>query len=417
MKSVESINYTIGIMGAGYVGKPLISEFGKQRMVYAYDTNSLRIHNLRKENISQNIVYTDNSKFLQECDAIIVCVPTPINNSNEPDLADVIHACNIIGSNIKKDTLIVFESSYAPETTMKICVPIIERVSNKTCGKEFYVGYSPERVNPGDEIHTLKSIVKVISAQNDTVLKQVESLYSLIDGITLYKASSIEVAEFSKLLENTQRDVNIALMNEMARLCHLCNLNIKDILDAARTKWNFYDVKPGLVGGHCIGVDPYYLLNFSREHNFDLTLVNNARNINEMTSDYIIDSLMFLIKENFSDYSNIKIGIYGYSYKSDSDDTRNTKVRDVYNKLCAKNLNCKISDYNLNDNLVDFVNYKKFYDLDILIVAVDHEQYRKWSINEIKSNFNGSENKKIIIDLNSIFINFEWPENYLYWNL
>ena len=418
MKNVNDFDYKIGIIGVGYVGHPLALEISKKRIVYAYDINKHYILKLIKENKSKNIIYTSFSKDLNNCDALIVCVPTPVKEDKTPDLSCIYNACEIIGNNIKKDTLIIFESSYAPKTTMNVCAPLIEKISGMKCGRDFYIGYSPERINPSDDIHTLNTITKVISAQNDIVLNQVEKIYNLIDGIKLYKAPSIEVAEFSKILENTQRDVNIALMNEMVKLCKLSKLPFNEILKAARTKWNFYDATPGLVGGHCISVDPYFLLQYSKEVKYNLKFVEHARRINESMSDYIVSSLIEMIKQNFSDISKVKVGIYGFTYKANTNDIRNTKVMDIYNKLSFNNINCKISDYYLlNNDKIKFTNYKKFYDLDVLIIAVSHEKYCDFTIKEIMSNFNTSKNKKIVMDLNSIYVKYNWPSNYIYWNL
>lgn len=417
MKEIEEFDYTIGVIGVGYVGLPLVKEFSKHKKVYAYDIDCDKINLLKINNDVKNIEYTYDEKSLLDCDAIIVAVPTPIDSNNNPDLTYVLNACEIIGKNLSKNTLVVFESSYKPKTTMNICVPIIEKNSHMDCGIDFYIGYSPERINPGDNIHLLNNITKIISAQNDDVLLQVEKLYKLIDNIQLHKTNNIEVAELSKMIENTQRDINIAFINEVSKLCHSMDVKTDDVLSAARTKWNFYDVKPGLVGGHCISIDPYYLLQLSKEVGAELTVVNSARKVNETMSDFIVQSLVKLIDDNYINHQMVRIGIYGYSYKANCDDIRNTKVKDIYDKLKQLEFNCVISDYNLKDKQLGFENHEKINNVDVLIFAVAHDQYRTLSMEDIISNFNKNSNIKIIFDLNSIYKDYRFPDNYIYWSL
>ena len=321
MKEINNKDFVITVVGVGYVGQPLINEFARTKKVYAYDIDSEKIKALGNNNKNDNIVYTNNSKCIGESDAVIVAVPTPTYDNNNPNLEFVINACKTIGDNLRKNTLIVFESSYYPGVTEDICIPLLEENSSLKNNIDFFVGYSPERINPSDKIHTINTITKVISAQNNFVLDQVEKLYSLIPDINLYRTSSIKIAELSKIIENSQRDLNIAFVNEVSQLCHLMNISTIDVLETAKTKWNFVDVFPGLVGGHCIGVDPYYLINLGKKYGYNMNIVEQSRKTNEKIPLFIVHSLNSLLKNIKKE--NIKVGILGYSYKANSDDIRN----------------------------------------------------------------------------------------------
>lgn len=415
MKEINNKDFVITVVGVGYVGQPLINEFARTKKVYAYDIDSEKIKALGNNNKNDNIVYTNNSKCIGESDAVIVAVPTPTYDNNNPNLEFVINACKTIGDNLRKNTLIVFESSYYPGVTEDICIPLLEENSSLKNNIDFFVGYSPERINPFDKIHTINTITKVISAQNNFVLDQVEKLYSLIPDINLYRTSSIKVAELSKIIENSQRDLNIAFVNEVSQLCHLMNISTIDVLETAKTKWNFVDVFPGLVGGHCIGVDPYYLMDLGKKYGYNMNIVEQSRKINEGIPLFIVHSLNSLL--NNIKKENIKVGILGYSYKANSDDIRNTKVQLIYDELKKQHFDCMISDYMLFDKNTNFDNYRELHDLDVLIIAVPHNKYRNMSKEKIISYFNKSFSKKIILDLYSVYKNYNFGSDVIYWTL
>lgn len=415
MKEINNKDFVITVVGVGYVGQPLINEFARTKKVYAYDIDNEKINALGNNNKNDNIVYTNNSKCIGESDAVIVAVPTPTYDNNNPNLEFVINACKTIGDNLRKNTLIVFESSYYPGVTEDICIPLLEKNSSLKNNIDFFVGYSPERINPSDKIHTINTITKVISAQNNIVLDQVEKLYSLIPDINLYRTSSIKVAELSKIIENSQRDLNIAFVNEVSQLCHLMNISTIDVLETAKTKWNFVDVFPGLVGGHCIGVDPYYLMDLGKKYGYNMNIVEQSRKTNEKIPLFIVHSLNSLL--NNIKKENIKVGILGYSYKANSDDIRNTKVKLIYDELKKQHFDCMISDYMLFDKNTNFNNYRELHDLDVLIIAVPHDKYRNMSKEKIISYFNKSSSKKIILDLYSVYKNYNFGSDVIYWTL
>ena len=415
MKEINNKDFVITVVGVGYVGQPLINEFARTKKVYAYDIDSEKIKALGNNNKNNNIVYTNNSKCIGESDAVIVAVPTPTYDNNNPNLEFVINACKTIGDNLRKNTLIVFESSYYPGVTEDICIPLLEENSSLKNNIDFFVGYSPERINPSDKIHTINTITKVISAQNNFVLDQVEKLYSLIPDINLYRTSSIKIAELSKIIENSQRDLNIAFVNEVSQLCHLMNISTIDVLETSKTKWNFVDVFPGLVGGHCIGVDPYYLMDLGKKYGYNMNIVEQSRKTNEKIPLFIVHSLNSLL--NNIKKENIKVGILGYSYKANSDDIRNTKVELIYDELKKQHFDCMISDYMLFDKNTNFNNYRELHDLDVLIIAVPHDKYRNMSKEKIISYFNKSSSKKIILDLYSVYKNYNFGSDVIYWTL
>ena len=402
----------IGIIGVGYVGIPLINELSKKVNVIAYDIDTEKILKLSQENDNCNIDFTNDEKKLTKCNVIIVAVPTP-TKKNKPDLSCVKSACKTIGSNIKDGALVIFESSYMPGTTTSICIPLIEKSSGKKFNKDFFVGYSPERINPGDNIHTLNTITKIVSADDEETLNKVINVYNLINNIKLKPVKSIKVAELSKMIENTQRDINIAFINEIAKLCHKIDVDANEVIEAAATKWNFYKVTPGFVGGHCIGVDPYYLIDIAEKNNVSLNIVKCARMENESMSDYVVDNLMALIPKNSK---NIKIGILGYSYKANSDDIRNTKTEDLIKKLKKITSNIVVSDYVVNKKINNMCN-DKLENLDVLIVTVDHDLYKKYDVNQIENYFDKKSKIKIIIDLKSIYNNYSFKSDIKYWKL
>lgn len=414
MKDINNEDYIIAVMGVGYVGKPLIDNFSSKRKIIAFDINSEKINELNEINNNNNINYTFNPSELANADAIIVCVPTPVDLSNQPNLNYIITACKTIGENIKKNTLIVFESSYMPTFTEYSCIPIIEKSSGLKCRNDFYVGYSPERINPGDKKNTLQTITKLISSNDYSALIQIEKLYSLIEEINLYKTKSIKVAELSKLVENCQRDINIAFINEITKLCHKIDVDINDVIDAASTKWNFTRYSPGLVGGDCVGVNTYYLLELAKQYNINLELLMKTRDINIGMVKYIADELEKLTKND----KTLKIAIYGYTYKENISDTRNTRILDLYNELNKREYHVRICDYNINYKIGEYIVEKEdIFNTDVLILAVPHTDYCKWDIEDIKSRFCSDKKTKIFMDIKSVYNEDALKSEILYWKL
>lgn len=415
MKDIQDINYKIAVLGVGYVGKPLIDEFSKVKKVIAFDINKEKINYLKSTNCNENIEYTSDESMLRNANAIIVCVPTPIDSENKPDFQCIENACNIIGKNISKNTVVIFESSYMPTFTETFCIPKIEKVSGLTVNNDFFVGYSPERINPGDTKNTLKTITKLISANDSDTLNQINQLYSLIPNINLFKTSQIKVAELSKLVENCQRDLNIAFVNEISKLCHELNIDVNEVLDAASTKWNFMRFNPGLVGGDCVGVNTYYLLDLAQKMNVNLDTLSTTRKVNSGMVSYISDKLESLITKN---NNNIKIAIYGYTYKENISDIRNTRVLDLYKELKTRGFDVRLCDYNVDYEIEGYqIEHDDIENVDVIILAVPHNKYCDWDDNIILNKFNKSSENKIFMDLKSTYRNKLKNNEFIYWNL
>ncbi|WP_447472627.1 nucleotide sugar dehydrogenase [Vibrio harveyi] len=394
-------NVKIGVIGLGYVGLPLAVEFGKKFDTIGFDINLSRVNELLSGQDStlelsvdelaniERLSYTSKVEDLKECNIYIVTVPTPIDEHKQPDLTPLIKASEMLGSVIGKNDIIIYESTVYPGATEESCIPAVERVSSLKYNVDFFAGYSPERINPGDKEHRVTNILKVTSGSNDEVASFIDLLYQEIITVGTYKATSIKVAEASKVIENVQRDVNIALVNELHQIFNAMNINTKDVIDAASTKWNFMRLMPGLVGGHCIGVDPYYLLEKSKSCGYIPDLIRTAREINDTMPSYIsADFLKALLKEKINPV-NCKVLLLGFTFKENCPDLRNTKNFDLYNELVK--LGFQVTIY---DSWVDREDAKLEYGVDILneipqeeefdaaILAVGHEDI----IDIIKSN-------------------------------
>ena len=421
MNIIEKINSgvlpLITVVGTGYVGMPLIEQFSKICPVIAYDINKKKIEKLSK-NKNKNIRFTSDAVSLKMSDVIIVCVPTPIDSYNNPNLEYIKLACTTIAENIKMGALIIFESSYMPTCTEKLCIPLIEKVSGLENNKDFFVGYSPERINPGDNKNTLNTITKLIASPNDQILNAMEFIYSKMAGINVYKTNDIKVAEMSKLVENCQRDINIAFMNELSKLCHKLDIDINEVISAAGTKWNFMKFYPGLVGGDCVGVNSYYLMNLAEKYGEQLNVLETARNTNLSVSKYIVEQLNEIVSKmgNNNDNNNIKVTIYGYTYKENTSDIRNTRVADLYNELIKNNYLVEICDYNVSSDL-EYLSVEDVDDSDIVILAVPHVKYANWDNIEIAKKFDINSKYKVFIDLKSVYNKKTFPKNITYWHL
>ena len=408
----------LAVIGLGYVGLPLAIEFGKKRRVIGFDINNKRVDELkngldsgfevsnREFKQSLNLIYTNNIDDIKNCEIFIVTIPTPIDDKNKPDLTLLHKCCDMIGSFIKKGDLVIFESTVYPGATEEVCVPIIEKKSGLTFNKDFFCGYSPERINPGDKGHRISTIMKVTSGSTPEISIKVDELYKEIITAGTHKAPSIKVAEAAKVIENTQRDVNIALVNEFSVIFNKLNINTKSVLDAAATKWNFLPFKPGLVGGHCIGVDPYYLAYKSLEVGHNPVMITAGRKINDGMAFYVGEQVKkFMIKKDIN-LLHANILIMGLTFKENCPDIRNTKIVDLINTISKFSSNIDVYDpwANKNDvkneygiDLIDHLIEDKY---DTIVLAVAHDEFKKLSIKKIRSL---GKKKHIIYDLKNLF--------------
>ena len=396
-------NLNLGVIGLGYVGLPLAVEFGKKRTVVAYDISSERIEELRKgkdrtleirdeELLSSSLLeFTNDERDLASCNCYIVAVPTPVDLHKTPDLNLLMSACELIGRYLKKDDLVIFESTVYPGATEEQCVPRLELFSNLVFNKDFYCGYSPERINPGDKKHNIRNIVKVTSGSTPQVADLVDDLYSQIIDVGTYKASSIKVAEAAKVIENTQRDLNIALINELAIIFDRLDIDTSDVLNAASTKWNFLPFQPGLVGGHCIGVDPYYLTYKAQSIGYSPEVILAGRRLNDSMGPYVASRLIKKMNEKEIDLTKARVLILGMAFKEDCNDVRNTKVVDVIDELKEYSITVDVCD-----PLVDSRKVLKEFDIridelpekpvyDAVILAVAHKEFIELSSEDYKS--------------------------------
>ncbi len=374
----------IAIIGLGYVGLPLAVEFAKQYSVVGFDIFQTRIDELSSgfdrtlelneqalhEAIKNGILFSTNSEALRSCNIFIVTVPTPIDASNRPDLTPLIKASETVGKVLKKDDIVIYESTVYPGVTEEVCVPVLEKFSHLVFNQDFYCGYSPERINPGDKTHTVTHILKVTSGSTPSIAEKVDKLYKSIIKAGTYQASSIKVAEAAKVIENTQRDVNIALINELALIFNTMGIDTHEVIEAAATKWNFIKLKPGLVGGHCIGVDPYYLTYKSEELGYKPNLILGARQINNGMGKYIADKTIKLMIEHDKKIKDANVLILGLTFKENCPDIRNTKVVDIIEEL--QSFKCHIDIY---DPWVDKAEAKLHYGYDLIDNPFDKEKH------------------------------------------
>lgn len=346
----------VGIIGLGYVGLPLAVEFGKQRETIGFDINQSRVDELigghdgtlecsdSELNEAKKLRYTTALAELKECNVFIVTVPTPIDEHKQPDLTPLIKASETLGKVIKKGDVIIYESTVYPGATEEDCIPVVERVSGLKFNEEFFAGYSPERINPGDKEHRVTNILKVTSGSTDEVAIFVDQLYQTIITAGTHKASSIKVAEASKVIENTQRDVNIALINELHQIFTRLGIDTKEVVDAASTKWNFMKLYPGLVGGHCIGVDPYYLLHKSQQSGYVPDIMRQARQVNDAMPEFLASNFVKMLLINNVNPVDLKVALFGFTFKENCPDIRNTKVIDLIKSLKSYGLNVRVYD-------------------------------------------------------------------------
>lgn len=416
MYTIDNIH--IGVIGLGYVGLPLAVEFGKNTKTLGFDINQHRIEELRtgkdrtlevdNEELTsaEHLSFSSNLDDLKACNFYIVTVPTPIDEHKQPDLTPLVKASTALGKVIGKDAIVVFESTVYPGATEDVCVPIIEKESGLTFNKDFFVGYSPERINPGDKEHRLPTIKKVTSGSTPEVAKFVNEVYASIITAGTFLASSIKVAEAAKVIENTQRDVNIALINELALIFNRMDIDTIEVLEAAGTKWNFLPFRPGLVGGHCIGVDPYYLTHKAQAIGYNPEMILSGRRINDGMGPYVAESVVKLMTRNKIHTVDSKILILGFTFKENCPDVRNTRVIDIVEEFANYHANVDVYDPWVDpDEANEEYGITPISELnednyDAVIVAVSHKEFVEMGVEKIRSL---GKQKHILFDVKHIF--------------
>jgi UDP-N-acetyl-D-glucosamine/UDP-N-acetyl-D-galactosamine dehydrogenase len=410
----------IAIIGLGYVGLPLAIEFAKKFTVTGYDINPLRIQELAKGHdstleiedhvllsVRDNLHYSTNIQDTKDCTIYIVTVPTPIDKANRPNLKPLIESSQTVGTVLSANDIVIYESTVYPGVTEDVCVPELEKSSGLIYNKDFFCGYSPERINPGDKVNTLTKIKKITSGSTPEIAKEVDELYKTIITAGTFPAASIRVAEAAKVIENTQRDLNIALTNELSVIFGRLNLDTLDVLQAAGSKWNFLPFRPGLVGGHCIGVDPYYLTHAAEQVGYNPQVILAGRRINDNMAFYVVKKVLQKMLVNGIEIKNSTIGVMGITFKENCPDVRNTKIADIVYELKNWGVNVVVVD-----PWADQLELKQTYDIslgeissnkqvDSLIVAVGHDEFRSKSAKELRSLCKGSN--PVLADVKSIY--------------
>lgn len=422
----------LSLVGLGYVGMPIAVAFSKKINVVGYDLNEHKIE-MYKNGIDPTnevgndaiknckVEFTSDESKLKECLFHIVAVPTPVRDDHTPDLTPVESASRTVGRNLQKGSIVVYESTVYPGVTEDICVPILEKESGLKCGIDFKVGYSPERINPGDKVHRLETITKIVSGMDEETLEQVAKVYELVVDAGVYRAESIKVAEAAKVIENSQRDINIAFMNELSIIFNKMGIDTQSVLKAAGTKWNFLKFTPGLVGGHCIGVDPYYLTYKAEQEGYHSQIILSGRRINDDMGKYVAENVVKNMIRNDKNVKNAKVGILGFTFKENCPDTRNTKIIDIVKEL---------NEYGIQPIIVDPVadaeeakhlyglEFEKMSDLvnlDALVIATSHDEFKTLAIEQFNAMF---ADKKIVIDVKGILNRKDYIEaGYDYWRL
>lgn len=423
----------LAVVGLGYVGMPIAVAFAKKINVIGYDLNKEKIE-LYKAGIdptkevggeaikATTVQFTADETALRDAKFFIVAVPTPVNDDHTPDLTPVEGASHILGRNLTKGSIVVYESTVYPGVTEDVCVPILEQESGLKCGVDFKVGYSPERINPGDKVHRLETITKIVSGMDQESLDTIASVYELVVDAGVYRADSIKVAEAAKVIENSQRDINIAFMNELSIIFNRMGIDTKSVLEAAGTKWNFLNFRPGLVGGHCIGVDPYYLTYKAEELGYHSQVILSGRRINDDMGKYVAENCVkHLIKAEKS-VKNARVAILGFTFKENCPDTRNSKVFDIVKELREYGIEPVIADPAADAAEakrlygVEFVDMDTIRDMDAVILAVAHEQFGLFQMADMDKFF--GEGQKVLLDIKGLLNRKAYEAaGYLYWRL
>ena len=427
-------NEKISLVGLGYVGMPIAVAFARKVKVVGFDLNAEKI-NLYKSGIdptnevgdevikNTTVEFTADPAKLKEAKFHIVAVPTPVNDDHTPDLTPVEGASRLLGQNLTKGSIVVFESTVYPGVTEDVCVPILEKESGLKCGVDFKIGYSPERINPGDKVHRLETIVKIVSGMDEETLDEVAKVYELVVEAGVHRAESIKVAEAAKVIENSQRDINIAFMNELSIIFNKMGIDTKAVLEAAGTKWNFLKFFPGLVGGHCIGVDPYYLTYKAEQLGYHSQIILSGRRINDDMGKYVAESIIKKMIASDLAIKGAKVAILGFTFKENCPDTRNTKIIDIYNELKEYGITPMVVD-----PTADAAEAKRLYgitfdsmdsirDMDAVIIAVAHDEFLKLTKEDIAAFYNSSNKEKVLADIKGILDRKTYEEEFCYWRL
>lgn len=424
----------ISVVGLGYVGMPLAVAFAKKVDVVGFDINKEKVQsyldgkdetNEVGDEVIQNttVEFTWNEEKLKECKFHIVAVPTPINGDKTPDLRPIIGSSETVGRNLVKGSIVVYESTVYPGVTESLCVPILERESGLKCGEDFFVGYSPERINPGDKVHRLETIVKIVSGQDEQTLDTVAKVYELVVEAGVHRAETIKVAEAAKVIENSQRDINIAFMNELSIIFNKMGIDTKSVLAAAGTKWNFLNFTPGLVGGHCIGVDPFYLVYKAKEFGYESQIIASGRKINDYIGKFVAENVIKNMIKSGKVIKGSKVAILGFTFKEDCPDTRNTKVTDIVDELKEYGVEVIITDPIASNEEVAFeygLELTKLEDIknvEAVIVAVPHKEYKELSLENVKELY-ANDSEQLLFDVKAVFDKKEAENNgFSYWRL
>lgn len=412
----------LALVGLGYVGMPIAVAFAKKGLkVVGFDLNKAKIELYKSgvdptgevgdEVIKRTTVdFTVDEKKLQEAKFLIVAVPTPVNTDHTPDLAPVIGASEIVGRNLTKDTIVVYESTVYPGCTEDVCIPILEKESGLKCGEDFKIGYSPERINPGDKAHRLENIHKIVSGCDAESLEEIKNVYNIVIEVGTYSVSNMRTAEAVKVVENSQRDINIAFMNELAMVFDRMDIDTNEVVDGMNTKWNALGFRPGLVGGHCIGVDPYYFTYEAEKLGYHSQIILNGRNVNDNMGAYIADAAVKQMIAAGQAPKRSKVVIFGLTFKENCPDTRNSKVYDMIKELNTYGIEPVVVDTwaSESDAMHEYgITLTKLEDVseaDCVIVAVAHNEFKAWSLSDIKSFFReGADNEKVLIDVKGLY--------------
>ncbi len=423
----------ISLVGLGYVGMPIAVAFAKKVDVIGYDLNSKKIE-LYKNGIdptnevgndviaATTVEFTDDETKLREAKFHIVAVPTPVNDDHTPDLTPVEGASRIVGRNLVKGSIVVYESTVYPGVTEDVCIPILEKESGLKCGVDFKVGYSPERINPGDKVHRLETIVKIVSGMDEESLDVIARVYELVVDAGVHRASCIKVAEAAKVIENSQRDINIAFMNELSIIFNKMGIDTKSVLEAAGTKWNFLKFFPGLVGGHCIGVDPYYLTYKAEMMGYHSQVILAGRRINDDMGKYVAENVVKNLIGADKSVKNARVAILGFTFKENCPDTRNTRIIDIVNELAEYGIEPVIADPEADAEEakqlygIEFVEMNTIKDMDAVVLAVAHDSFNSFTIEDMDAFF--GDGKKVLLDIKGLLNRKEYEEKgYSYWRL
>ncbi len=425
----------VSLVGLGYVGMPIAVAFARKIGVVGFDLNEKKIElyqngidptNEVGDEVIRNtkVEFTADPAKLREAKFHIVAVPTPVNDDHTPDLTPVEGASRILGQNLMKGSVVVFESTVYPGVTEEICVPILEEESGLKCGVDFKIGYSPERINPGDKVHRLETITKIVSGMDEETLDTIARVYELVVEAGVYRAESIKVAEAAKVIENSQRDINIAFMNELSMIFHKMDIDTKAVLDAAGTKWNFLKFMPGLVGGHCIGVDPYYLTYKAEELGYHSQIILSGRRINDDMGKYVAESLVKSLIRADIPVKRARVAILGFTFKENCPDTRNTKVIDIYKELGEYGITPMVVDPAADADEakrlygITFQTMEEVRGMDAVIIAVAHDDFLKLDREQIAAFYAPSHKRKVLLDIKGLLDRKEYlTEDYLYWRL